>query len=218
MSAVEAQAQRLGQAMATEFVRLLEVPQGLIGNLTPEEQRAVNLINNADGEREPLRSAMTELLDRSSRQDGPKSRDYLFGTIVSQLVPDEARILAALAGGKTFAVIDVIAKQSNRSTNHVELANASPIGASAGVSLPRNTGTYLARLRGFGLIEFGPPGDELDSQFDALREDTAVQEARARTENGKTRSARKSVSLSSFGEQFWSACAPSSGQLARRRR
>jgi hypothetical protein len=218
VSAIEAQALRLGQALTHEFARLLEMPQGVIGALTPEELRAMNLINGSGGDAEPLRSAMTELLDRSAEQNGTKSRDYLFGTIVSQLVPDEARILAALAGGRTFAVVDVVARQSGRSTNTVELANASTIGTAAGVSVPSNTSTYLTRLQGFGLIDFGTPSEELDSQFAALRDDPSVQEARARTDNGKTRSIRKSVLLSSFGTQFWSACSPSSGQVARRSR
>ena len=43
---------------------------------------------------------MTELLERSVETDRNASRDYLFGNIISQLVPDEARILAALSDGR----------------------------------------------------------------------------------------------------------------------
>lgn len=218
VSTIEAQALRLGQTLTQEFARLLEMPQGTGGAVTTEELRAMKLITDAGANAEPLRSAMTELLERSAEQNGTQSREYLYGTIVSQLVPDEARILAALAGGRSFAVVDVLARHSGRSTSTVELANASTVGTAAGVSLPANTSTYLTRLHGFGLVEFGPATDDLASEFVALGSDPAVRAARSRTDNGKTRSVRKSVKLSEFGAEFWSACSPSAARLARRRR
>jgi hypothetical protein len=177
------------------------------------------LVQNAGTDAAPLRTAMTELLERSADTSHAKSRDYLFGTIVSQLVPDEARILAALAAGDGFAVVDVVAKQVGRSTTRTLLSNASTIGKAAGISLPMNTPTYLTRLRGFGLIEFGRPGDGLSAQFDVLTADPAVAAVRAaaeRSKHGSTKLIRKSVTLSAFGAEFWAACAPDRTALARR--
>jgi hypothetical protein len=219
VSAIEQQAQRLRQAAAAEMFRLLEVPQNLFGTASPEEQRVMMLVQNAGTDAAPLRTAMTELLERSADTSHAKSRDYLFGTIVSQLVPDEARILAALAAGDGFAVVDVVAKQVGRSTTRTLLSNASTIGKAAGISLPMNTPTYLTRLRGFGLIEFGRPGDGLSAQFDVLTADPAVAAVRAaaeRSKHGSTKLIRKSVTLSAFGAEFWAACAPDRTALARR--
>ena len=77
---------------------------------SPEEQRALDYIRDADPGTAPLRSAMSELLERSVEATRADSRDYLYGTIISQLVPDEARILAALSDGTHFAAIDVVQK------------------------------------------------------------------------------------------------------------
>jgi hypothetical protein len=217
VTAVEHQAQRLRHAAAAEMLRLLEVPQQFFATASPEEQRVMMLVQNSDTDPAPLRTAMTELLHRSSVSTDRTSREYLFGTIVSQLVPDEARILAALAGGGRFAAVDVVARQVGRPGSRTVLANASVVGNVAGVSWPQNTSTYVARLQSFGLLEFGTVTDELDKQFGQLTADEAVQAARKQIEVGKLGSAkliRKSLALSPLGREFWAACTPDRGRLA----
>ena len=102
---------------------------------------------------------MSELLERSVEATRTDSREYLYGTIISQLVPDEARILAAMADGTRFAAADVVLKQ-RRGAQRTLLANASSVGRQAGLVSPDNVPTYLTRLHGFGLIEFGAGGRE----------------------------------------------------------
>ncbi|MDT4916221.1 MAG: hypothetical protein QOH89_921 [Pseudonocardiales bacterium] len=211
MSLVEEQANRLRQAASAELLRLLEIPQQYFGTASPEEQRVMLLVQDSDSDPAPLRTAMTELLSRSTGSSGGRSKEYLFGTIVSQLVPDEARVLAALAEGKRYAVVDVAAKHVGRSATRTVFANASLVGAAAGVSPARNVATYLSRLQQFGLVEFGPVIDELGEEYDQLAVDGAVQEARAtieRNKMGSVKLVRKSVALSSLGREFWTACAP----------
>jgi DNA-binding transcriptional ArsR family regulator len=211
MSAVEQQAHRLRQSASAELLRLLEVPQQYFGTAAPEEQRVMMLVQDADKDPTPLRTAMSELLTRSAGSSGGQSKEYLFGTIVSQMVPDEARVLAALAEGKRFAVVDVAAKHVGRSATRIVSANASLLGAAAGVSPARNVSTYLSRLQQFGLIEFGPALEELNAEYDRLAVDGVVQEARTAIERGKLgspRLVRKSVALSALGRDFWTACAP----------
>ena len=218
VGAVETQAQRLRQAAIAEMARMLDLPQQFSGGVSIEEQRVMMLVRDAPSDPEPLRSAMGELLERSLASDVRRGRDYLFGTIVSQLVPDEARILAALAGGRLFAAMDVQSKQVGRSTTRTVLANASTVGSAAGVALPDNVPTYLTRLNSLGLLDFSQPIDDLDTQFAALLEDPRVRTARAEAENGKLGSARlvrKSVTLSPLGREFWSACAPESAPVRR---
>lgn len=212
MNLVEEQAARLRQAASAELLRLLDVPQQLFGTAAPEEQRVMMLVRDADADPAPLRTAMTELLSRSGQSPAGRSKEYLFGTIVSQLVPDEARVLAALADGRRYAVVDVVAKHVGRSATRTVFANASLLGAVAGVSPSRNVATYLTRLQQFGLVEFGPAADELGDQYDKLAVDGVVQDARAQIERDKLGSAkliRKSVALSPLGAEFWAACAPS---------
>ena len=219
---VEAQAQRLRQVAAGEFARLLEMPQQFTGGgAGPEEQRIMTLVHNAGSDPEPLRSAMTELLERSTDADSEQTREYLFGSIVSQLVPDEARVLAALAGGRTFAAVDVVNKPNGRSgRDKTVLANTSTLGTAAGISVPTGVGTYLTRLHGFGLIDFADNPTHLDSQFESLLRDPGVTAARAGIEAGRqgtARIVRKGVTLSPLGQAFWAACAPSTNRLPRRR-
>jgi hypothetical protein len=176
-----------------------------------DEQRVMVLLKDAHTDKDPLRTAMSELLARAADTDRSTSREYLFGTIVSQLVPDEARIVATLAGGGIFAAADVVAKPVGRSVSHTVLANASTLGHLAGVTLPDNTPTYITRLHAFGLIEFGPSDDTLGPQYDALAADPVIVAARHAAEaakQGAIRIRRKTVTLSSLGRDFWAASAP----------
>lgn len=214
---LEREAQRFQTVAMSEARRLLQLPQAVpsvvraANPLSSEERRTLEYIRGADPGAAPLRSAMGELLERSVEATRADSRDYLYGTIISQLVPDEARILAALADGTTFAAVDVVAKHVGRATQRTVLANASSVAATAGIAHARSSSTYLNRLHSFGLVEFGPPKDELDAEYDQLAIDDAVQDARVRIERGKlgsVRIVRKSVALSSLGRDFWTACVP----------
>jgi hypothetical protein len=215
--ALQREVQRLQDAALTEVRRMLDVPETTAPpNVTGEERRAMMLIQNSDGP-EPLRSAMNELLERSVEPDRGASREYLYGNIISQLVPDEARILAALSDGSVFAAADVVAKHFGRPPR-VILANASIVGRSAGVVTPDNVSTYVTRLLSFGLVEFGPPDDSIDTQYDILATDATVQAAEATVQArklGSARLVRKTLSISQFGREFWSASDPARPALPR---
>lgn len=210
--ALQREVKRLQDAALTEVRRILDVPEGVAmgSRATTEEQRAMYLVQNSNGT-EPLREAMSELLERSVEVDRTASRDYLYGNIISQLTPDEARILAALADGTKFAVMDVVAKPFGRSTTRNVLSNASTVGRAAGVVTRDNVPTYLTRLHNFGLVEFGPADDEIAMQYDILAADSEVQAAQQVAESrhlGTPRLVRKSVSISQFGRDFWTATDP----------
>jgi abortive infection alpha-like protein len=216
--AIQREVQRLQDAALTEVRRILDVPDQVdapTGGLSTEEQRAVWLVNNDSGNN-PLRAAMSELLERSVEPSRESSREYLFGNIVSQLVPDEARILAALSDGSTHAAGDVTARGIGRGPGRLILANVSTVGRSAGVVSPDNVPTYLTRLYRLGLVEFGPADDSLGVQYDMLGADATVRSAEetARTRRlGSARLVRKTVSLSPFGREFWVATDPNRAAL-----
>lgn len=205
--------ERLQSLVVSETRRVLQGPQTRPAPgsrpVSPAEQRAVDYLGAAGAGTAPLRSAMSELLERSVESTRTDSREYLYGTIISQLVPDEARILAALADGAHFAAVDVVQKQ-RRGKERVVVANASAVGRQAGLVTPENTPTYLTRLQNFGLIEFGPEEEELAVQYDILATDSTVQDAR-RSLNGRgaVKLVRKSLRMSAFGAQFWDAADPS---------
>lgn len=209
---LEREAQRLQRAAWSEVRRRLDVPE--TGTATDEERRAVLLVQNSSPSEAPLRTAMGELLERSVETDRRASRDYLFGTIISQLVPDEARLVAALSDGRAAATTDVLIKAGPRGRTRTELAHASLIGRHAGLSSPENTPTYLARLISFGLLHVGPEDDALSTDYEILAADSVVQDARKAAEArraGSVRLRRATVSLSPLGREFWAATDPSQG-------
>ncbi len=212
--AVEREAQRLQNVAAREVRRLLEIPPTPLAVTVPseDEHRAITLIQTAEPGRAPLRNAMGELLERSVTGTRTSSRDYLYATIISQLVPDEARILAALADGTRYAAGDLVTRGRGRNGQRTVVANASTVGRAVGVGTPDNVPTYLTRLRNFGLVDFGPEDESLGTQYDILGADDTVR--RPRDAAGSARSTamrlvRKTVAISSFGRDFWSASDPS---------
>ena len=209
---LEREAQRLQRVAVTEVRRRLDLPDEHLGTASAEERRAVLLVQNSSTDEAPLRTAMSELLERSVETDRRASREYLFGTIISQLVPDEARVLAALSDGHSAATLDVVIRIGARGRTRTELANASSIGRAAGLSSPENTPTYLSRLIGFGLLQTGPEDSSLTTDYEVLATDRGVQTARASAEarkQGSVRLVRGTVSLSPLGGEFWAATDPS---------
>lgn len=226
--ALQREVQRLQDAAVSEVRRALDLPDGGAargdhngGNglrgANREEQRVMMLVQQSDNGHDPLRSAMAELLERSVETDRSASRDYLYGNIISQLVPDEARILSALADGTPYATLDVVVKQLGRSTTRTVLANMSSVGRAAGVAVPENVPTYVDRLYRFGLVEFGASEDSLSVQYDILATDAVIQAAQATVEaarQGSPKLVRKTLRISAFGRQFWAACDPARPSLS----
>jgi hypothetical protein len=211
---VEREAQRLQTAALGGARRWLQVPQTLpgMGNwpASPSEQRAVDMIRGAQPGTAPLRSAMSELLERSVEANRSDTHEYLYGSIISQLVPDEARILSALADGSRFAALDVVRKP-RRGRARVLLANASSVGRQAGLVSPENTPTYLTRLLGFGLVEFRSEDEDLATQYDILAAESEIRRLVDRTprrRGGSIRIDRKTLRMSEFGHRFWAAADP----------
>ncbi|HEX5402720.1 MAG TPA: Abi-alpha family protein [Pseudonocardiaceae bacterium] len=98
----------------------------------------------------PLRVAMAELLNRSANTDATGAANQLYSTILGQLVPDEARILAALSDGKPRPAVDIVLRGPLGGRGTVQ-RNASTIGRAAGVSAPAYVPVYVTRLTGMGL-------------------------------------------------------------------
>lgn len=201
---VERHAQRFGRAALDELARRVATV-----NATMAERNAELAARN--GRRDSLRTGMAELLNRAVDASVDASRQYLYDGILRQLVPDEARILAALSDGTVFPVIDVAARTTLGGTGRVVLRNASTVGKSAGVTLVDSVPTYLARLLELGLVELDEQDDTLDMEYDVLMTDPLVQrgEQHAR-QAGKLapRYIRRSVRISELGKDFWAACDP----------
>lgn len=157
---------------------------------------------------EPLRVAMAELLMRSLEQSKQRAREYLYLALLRQLVPDEARILSALADGSAYPVVHVDCRSGVSGSRRV-LSYASTVGRAAGVAVPPSVPRYLSRLLHFDLVEFGDADPTLAVQYDILMTDQCVRDAEdlARAD-GRARFVRATVRISALGRDLWDACHP----------
>lgn len=157
---------------------------------------------------EPLRATMAELLLRSMEQTAQRAREYLYLALLRLLVPDEARILAALADGSAYPVVHVDCRTGVAGTERL-LSNASTVGRAAGAADLAAVPRYLGRLLHLGLVELGDVDPDLSVAYDILLTDGSVRTAEeaART-RGRPRIVRRTVVLSPLGRELWDACHP----------
>lgn len=150
---------------------------------------------------------LDDLLAGSLEMDSIGSREELYRTLLRQLVPDEARILAALADGSRYPLVHVRARGNGA---RVLLANASTVGRAAGVQVPEATSAYVGHLRALALAEEGPADDSLAEHYDILLGEPIVRQAEQEPDVGRlgTRIIRRTLRISPLGRQLWRACRP----------
>lgn len=150
-------------------------------------------------------SLLTSLLDESAKLDAPGA-EALHASLVEALLPDEARLLAALSTGEAHVALEVTERISRRSAPMI-LLRTSTAGRSAGCRQPDLVPWYLARLSGSGLVSYAGPlaGDEAKGQYDRLLVETyvsrTIEEAEARGARVRTRPL--SLRMSGLGQSFW---------------
>lgn len=150
---------------------------------------------------------LRSLLDRSMYNSPTDSRNTLHLALLTNLLPDEARILAALSDGSAYPVIDVAEPVIGSSTAFV-LVNASTVGRAAGVSLPDHTPLYVSRLIQAGLAVTGPEGgNRMYDDYEMLLTDASVNLAVASARRGmrSARVVRRTLRITELGQQLWDA-------------
>lgn len=201
---VERQARRVERAVVDEVRKRLDDDR-------PTELRRV--ITAGEQPREPLRAAMAELLERSVTDSRAAAREYYFALVMRQLLPDEARIVAALSDGSVFPLVHLAARTGMASPARYVLENASTVGRAAGVVQPGLVPFYVTRLIQFGLAEVGDEAPALSTQYELLLADERV-----RAHDGGRlgpRVIRLSLHVSELGLQFWAACDPAARGVGR---
>jgi Abortive infection alpha len=146
------------------------------------------------------------LLRDSTVQTGPQARDRLYRWLLQQLLPDQARILAALSDGSTYPLVHVTLRGPMGGSGESLLDNASTVGRSAGVALPEQVPLYLTHLRSLGLVEEGPEDESLRETYDIAETDSTVRTAVDRADGGAVRTVRRTLRLSATGHELWAAC------------
>lgn len=149
---------------------------------------------------------MATLLERSLRSDTASSKRDVHLSLLRQLVPDEARIIAALADGKPAPLIHVLPRAGGDRI----LENASLIGRTAALTLPSMTPAYVTHLRQLGLVDTGPEDVDDKQGYEMLLADREVRAALKEGELSKlpARTLRRTLVLSDLGRELWDACRP----------
>jgi hypothetical protein len=160
-----------------------------------------------------LGAELSQLLATAVEQSSASSEQAIYRRILSQLVPDEAAMLAALASGGPAALVHVLPRAKRAETQPLE--NASSLGRRAGVASQRQVPLYLEHLLELGLVEPGPEEPGLELEFEILMAETIVRDAIAAGKSGVAgpRIVRQTVRLSELGQAFWAACSRRDGPL-----
>lgn len=151
------------------------------------------------------RELLTSLISRSMYDTPEQSRNALYVSLLKQLVPDEARILAALSDGSAYPLLHVA--EPGTGNTALVLRNASTVGRAAGVTQPHHTPLYLTRLLNHSLVQLGPEVPEARDDYEMLLTDPAVHAAITTTSRSlrPARIIRRTVVLSALGAELWEA-------------
>jgi Abortive infection alpha len=151
---------------------------------------------------------MERMLRRSMYQTPSDSPRSLFEHVIRELVPDEARILAALADGSTYPLLDVTAPALG-SAGRLILRNASNVGRAAGVAEPALVPIYVTHLLQLGLADTGQQDSDLQDEYQILLTESLVKSAYTEADKAARRSprvVRGTLRISALGRDFWAAC------------
>jgi hypothetical protein len=149
---------------------------------------------------------MSTLLSRSLRSNAAGSKREYYATVLEQLLPDEARIIAALADVPPAPLVNVLKRSGAGSV----LDNASLIGRTAAVTLPSMTSRYVTHLLELGLVEIGPEDEANKQGYELILSERAVRAALKDGELSKfpARVQKRTLTLSAHGRELWNATRP----------
>jgi hypothetical protein len=157
-------------------------------------------------ERVSLRERGDELLRRSADVRDEEDAHPAYERILSELAPDEGRILRLLAIEGPQPAVDVRAgKTLVPGSSQLVAPGLSMIGAQAGTRYVDRVPAYLNNLFRLGLIWFSREPLEplryqvLEAQPDVLQ---------AMRNGSRARTVRRSIQLTPFGEDFCETCLP----------
>lgn len=193
-----------GQSLAAVEAATLRFLWARIGETVPEaRQLSAAPSRRQDGPDQ----IMSSLLARSLEQNTAASKQDYYRAVVAQLVPDEARILAALADGEASPLVTVFRRGGG---GEKVLENASLIGRTAAVTLPSMTTKYVTHLFELGLVEAGPEDQDNQRGYELVLAEKDVRAALKEGELSKlpARVQRRTLRLSAHGRDLWAATRP----------
>jgi hypothetical protein len=189
----------LGVTDAEDRVRDVASDQGRPGRATSASGRAERRATS-------LRDLGAELLRRSADVRYEEGAHPAYERILSDLAPDEGRILRLLATQGPQPAVDVRTGWPLNVGSQLVAPGLSMIGAQAGCRFLDRVPAYLNNLYRLGLIWFSREPLEDPLRYQVLEAQPDVLQALREAGRGKT--VRRSIHLTPFGEDFCEVCLP----------
>jgi hypothetical protein len=161
---------------------------------------------------ELLRARGTELLRQAADVHFDGEAHPAYGRILTEIVPDEGRMLRLLATAGPQPVVDVRAGNLIGAGSQLIAPGLNMIGAQAGLRHRDRVPAYLGNLFRLGLISFSEASLEDPIAYQVLEAQPEVLGAIKATT--RARSVHRSVALTAFGVDFCHVCLPLDGAPA----
>jgi hypothetical protein len=154
-----------------------------------------------------LGTRMQQLLAASTEWSREQSETAFFDAVLNALLPDHARILAALSDGSTYPMLHILGGPRFGLGLEPVLECVSSVGKNAGVLLPEATHVYVQQLRATSSTPLSTRPKARKVQYEMLETDTLVRETLSRlTKQGyRTAIARRTLQLAGLGQRLWQA-------------
>lgn len=154
---------------------------------------------------------LQQLMERSLNLDPEQAEEAFYQRLLEQLVPDEARILAALSDGGHITICHVDATSRLGTHSQRLLSNMSRVGQETGVILTDNVPYYIGHLLDLGLLQMGPEDKTKGTQYEMIETNSQVRKLCDQIEKEmhmKPRMSRHTARLSALGAHLWQTCQP----------
>lgn len=158
---------------------------------------------------ESAADTLARLMDESMTQSREQAENAVYRRLLNALLPDEARIFAALSDGQPHPLVHAGHGPPVGPLTHRLATNLCSIGRSAQVRSVDHTPHYIEHMRSLGLVRIGPGMRDLDVKYQVIENDKPVRElvADIEKESGKhVRFSRQTLRISALGRQLWEAC------------
>jgi hypothetical protein len=169
----------------------------------PKELRDRIVLNGSEPEIS-LPDRLRALLDASSDLTFPDSGHPAYVRLLSELSPDEARVLRLFAERGAQPSVDVRTKRPFGVGSQLVAPGITMIGRYAGCAHVDRVPAYLNNMFRLGLVWFSREPIPDQSLYDVLEAQEDVEEAMKKAGNGVT--VRRSIELTAFGHNLCAMC------------
>ncbi|HZO79676.1 MAG TPA: DUF4393 domain-containing protein [Solirubrobacteraceae bacterium] len=164
-----------------------------------------------DTQADSLRARGADLLRQSADVNAQDAAHPAYARILTELAPDEARILRLLARDGPQPAIDVRASNLIGVGSQLVARALNMMGTEAGCRSPERVPAYLNNLERLGLICFSQESLDDPSRYQVLEAQPEAMDAIKRA--GRARTVQRTIRLTAFGNDFCEVCLPVDEQV-----